>query len=87
MGVDEGVVDVDDDEVMEKLPEHLVHEGLQYGGWVRKDIKHNAIFIVSCRCYELSFPLVVGVPQVQLSEDVSFPQLLRGGWDQRKWIA
>lgn len=30
LGVDEYVVDVDDDEVMQKLLDHLVHEGLEY---------------------------------------------------------
>lgn len=30
--VDENVDHVDDDKEMEKLPEHLIHEGLEYGG-------------------------------------------------------
>ncbi len=29
-GVDQNVVDVDDDEVMEELLEHLIHESLKY---------------------------------------------------------
>lgn len=29
--VDEDVIDVDDDKTMEDLPEHLIHEFLDYG--------------------------------------------------------
>lgn len=31
-GVNDYVVDVDDDEMMEELLEHLFHKGLEYGG-------------------------------------------------------
>ncbi len=33
-GVDKDVIDVDENEVMEKLPEYLVHEVLEYGGGI-----------------------------------------------------
>lgn len=32
LGVDQNVVDIDNDEVMEELPEHLIHASLKYRG-------------------------------------------------------
>ncbi len=56
--VDEDVIDIEQDEPMQILSEHLMHEILEYGGGVDKAIRHNQIFIVASRFYEGGFPLV-----------------------------
>ncbi len=35
------IIDVDNDEGEEELPEHLIHEFLEDGGGVVKAIRHN----------------------------------------------
>ncbi len=93
-GVYKDVIDVDENELMEKLPEYLVQKILEYGGGVGKSIRHDPIFIVAGRCYKGSFPLVpltypdevVGAAEVQLSEDTSSAELLQCRWDEGKRI-
>ncbi len=34
LGVDEDIINIDEDKPMEKLPEYLMHEILEYGGGV-----------------------------------------------------
>ncbi len=34
LGVDENIINIDEDKLMEILPEHLMHEVLEYGGGV-----------------------------------------------------
>ncbi len=46
-GVYKDVVDVDNHELMEELPEHLVHEALEDGRRVGKAIWHDPIFVVA----------------------------------------
>ncbi len=46
-GVDQDIVYVDDDKLVEELPEHLVHKPLEDGRGVGKAIRHNPIFIVA----------------------------------------
>lgn len=90
MGIDQDVIDVYDQEVMEILPEHLIHKSLEYG----QAIRHDPVFIVACGCYEgglaLIAPLdlneVVHAVQDQLCEDGGTPKHLQGRWDQWKWV-
>ncbi len=84
-GVYKDVVDVDDHELMEELPEYLVHEALVDGRWVGKAIRHDLIFIVARWCDECRLPLiarpdtndVISDPQVQLGENAG-PTEFRG---------
>ncbi len=45
-GIYEDVIDRDDYELVEKLPENLVHEILEYGGGIEQSIRYNALLIV-----------------------------------------
>ncbi len=38
-GVDEDIINVDEQKLMEELPEHLMHEILEYGGSADQSIK------------------------------------------------
>ncbi len=76
-GVDEYIIDVDNHEGMEELPEQLVHEILEDGWGVGKAIRHSEVFIVASRANEGGLPFitfpdsneVICAPQVQLGED------------------
>ncbi len=93
--VDEDIIDVYQDEAMEVLPKHLVHEVLKYGWGVDKAIRHNQIFVVAIRGHQGSLPLVpltysdevVRAAEVQLSEDSGTTEMFQGCRDERKWIA
>ncbi len=86
-GVNEDVVNIDDDELMEELPEHLIHEPLEDGWSVSQSIRHK-IFIVASRGDKGRLPLVswtdtneiVGTSQVQFGEDASPTEFLQGSW-------
>lgn len=41
-GVNQDVVDVNQDKAMEELPEHLMNEVMKYGEGVDQDIRHDA---------------------------------------------
>lgn len=77
-GVDQDV-DVDDDEAVEVLPEHLIHIPLEYGGGVGQAIQHHLVLVVACRGNERLLPFIplaysnedVGAPQVQFGVDAS----------------
>lgn len=43
---------------MEELPEHLIHEILEYGGSVDQAIWHDAIFFVPSKCHKSGLPFV-----------------------------
>ncbi len=89
-GVDENIIDVDNHEVVEELPEHLVHEFLE-DGW---GVRNNEIFIVAGRGNEGRLPFiafpdsneVICAPQVQLGEDACPTEFLESGRDQGNWI-
>ncbi len=57
-GVDEYIIDIDNYEGMEELPEYLVHEFLEDGLGVGKAIRHNEIFIVAGRGNEGHLPFI-----------------------------
>ncbi len=71
-GVDEDVIYVNQHELMEKLPEHLMHKVLEYGGGVDKAIGHDEKFIVTSRGHKSCLPLV----PLTYSDEVVF--LLQG---------
>ncbi len=83
-GVYEYIVDVNEYELMEKLPEYLVHKVLEYGGGVDKSIRHDAIFVMTSRSHEGCLPLVpltypdevVSAVEVQLSKEACSAELL-----------
>ncbi len=58
-GVYEYVVDINEYESMEKLPEYLMHKVLEYGGPLDKSIRHDAVFVVARRSHEGGLPLVL----------------------------
>ncbi len=76
-GVDEYIIDVDNHEVVEELPEHLVHKSLEDGWGFGKAIRHDEVLIVAGRGNEGLLPFsafpdsneVMHAPQVQLGED------------------
>ncbi len=71
-GVYKYVIDVNEHELMEKLPEYLVHKILEYGGGVSKSIRHDPIFIMAGRCNEGCFPLVpLTYPDEVLSDETT----------------
>ncbi len=58
LGVDEYIIDVFNDEGVEELPEHLIHEFLEDGGGVDKAIWHNEVFIVTSGSNEWRLPFI-----------------------------
>ncbi len=93
-GVYEYIVDIHEYESMEKLPEYLMHEVLEYGGGVDKSIRHDTIFVVARRSHEGGLPLVpltypdevVCAAEVQLGEETCSAKLLQCSRDEGKWI-
>ncbi len=57
-GVDEYIIDVDNDEGVEELSEHLVHEFLEDGGGVGRAIRHNNVFIETSGSNECHLPFI-----------------------------
>lgn len=49
LGVYQNIIDVNQDEFVEVLPEHLIHEFLEHRGCVYQAIRHDPIFIVAFR--------------------------------------
>lgn len=47
LGVYQNIIDVNQDEFVEVLPEHLIHEFLEHRGCVYQAIRHDPIFIVA----------------------------------------
>jgi len=88
-------VDVDQKELVKKLPEHLMDEVLKYGEGVDQAIRHHTILVVSSSGYEGCFPLVpltysdeiVGAAEVQLGEYSGTAEVFQSRWDEGKWIA
>lgn len=58
LGVCQDVIDLDKDEVLEVLPEHLVHEVLEYGRGVDQAIWHDPVLVVPNRCHKRCPPSV-----------------------------
>lgn len=58
LGVCQDVIDVDEDEVLEVLPEHLVHEALEYRRGIDQAIWHDPVLIVPNRCHKRCPPSV-----------------------------
>lgn len=50
--VDEDIINIYQDEVVEILSEHLVHEILEYGGGIDQAVRHYQVFIVAGRGHE-----------------------------------
>ncbi len=94
LGVDEYIIDVDDDEGVEELPGHLVHEFLEDGVGVGKAIWHNEEIIVTSRSDEGRLPLIafpdtneaIRTTQNQLRKHTCSTEFLKSGRDQGKWI-
>lgn len=90
----EDIIYVDEDELVEELPEHLVDKVLEDGGGVNKSIRYHAVFIVASRGYEGSFPLVplsypdevIGAAELQLGEYSGTTEMFQGSWDEWKWV-
>ncbi len=57
-GVDDVIINVDEQKLMEELPEHLMHEILEYGGSADQSIRHDEIYIVARRGHKSCLPLV-----------------------------
>jgi len=57
-GVNQDIVYIDQNELVEKLSEHLVNEVLEYGGGVDQAIWHYKVFVVSSGRDEGGLPLV-----------------------------
>ncbi len=93
-GVDEYIIDVENHEVVEELPEHLIHKFLEDRLGVGKAIRHDEVLIVAGRVNEGRLPFiafpdaneVIRAPHVQLGEDVCPTEFLERGRDQGKWI-
>lgn len=89
------VIKEHNDKAKEELPEHLIHEPMEYRGLVGQTVQHNLVFIVDRWCYKgglsfitLTYPYeVVGTTQVQLDKDASASKRLQGCRNQRKGIA
>ncbi len=52
------IINVDQDEVMEVLPEHLIHKTLAYGRNIDQAIRHDPVHVVPHRCYKAGLTLV-----------------------------
>lgn len=95
LGVNQDVIDVDQDEFVEKIAEHLMDEVLEDGGGVDQAIQHHDVLVVSSRCYEGCLPLVpltypeevIRAAEVQLGEDGGTTEVFQSCWDERKWIS
>ncbi len=55
----EDIIDVNQDEAMEVLSEHLMHEVLEYGGGVDKAVRHYQIFVVATKAVFHSSPSLI----------------------------
>lgn len=59
LGVYQNIIDVNQDEFVEVLPEHLIHEFLEHRGCVYQAIRHDPIFIVAFRANKGSLPFIL----------------------------
>lgn len=90
LGVHKDNMEVDDDKVVEVLPEYLIHIALEYKGGVNQAIRQNLIFRIACGCHRGGLPLpysneVVHIAKVHL-EDFGSSQQFQGSRDEGKRI-
>jgi len=82
--------------VVQDVPEHLIHEILEYGGGDDQAKQHHALLIVASRSHKTCLPLfphtyqdeVINTPEVQISENPKHPRVVpdllgRGKVDNR----
>jgi hypothetical protein len=71
-GKDKDVVEVDEHELVQHIPENVIDQGLEHSRSIGQTKRHHQVFIVSASSVEGCLPLVtfpypyqvVGIPQV-----------------------
>jgi len=83
LGVNQNIINVNNNGVMKEISEHLVHEILEYRGGVYRTIQHDQVLTVASRCHEGCLPLI----SLTYPDKVICPtKLFQSCWNQRKWV-
>ena len=92
VGVNQDVINVDDEKVVDHILENLVHKGLEDNEGVRKAVGNDQLFVVPSSGDKGRLPFVAFTytnkikctSQGEFSIDVGAAHLFQGRWDQRK---
>ena len=93
-GENEDVVEVDHDEAVEEVPQHVVHQGLEDNWGVSQPERHDEVLEVTQVSVKPCLPFiplsntyqVVRVAQVKLSKHRGVGEGLEGGAEQREGV-
>ena len=94
LGINEDVVEIDDDPEIEEVRKDVIHEVLEGRRGIGKALGHDTPLIRSVSGSEGSFPLiafhnpdqVIGVLEVDLGVDLSFPRSIKKVGSEGKWV-
>jgi len=94
LGINEDVVEIDDDPKIEEVHKDVIHEVLEGCGGTGKALGHDTPLIQSISGSEGGFPLiafhnpdqVIGMLEVDLGVDPSFPRSIKKVRSEGKWV-